>query len=382
MRKQLARYLRIGLAVECMRGDRTGHPVHFQHRPVERAPGSAVRRQQRAVYIEQNQSLHLVIVMVKRLLLAVPLAVAGAAWFYWIVLPWPITLRFRDPDSSAVIRQRVADARSEGEELEIRMEWVPLDRVSRRLQRAVIAAEDGRFRDHNGVDWQALREEFRYSGDDDFSWLDFGDLGALRESLGYYLANRDKVRGRSTITQQLAKNLYFSIDRSPLRKFEEYIVARRLELFLSKDRILELYLNVAEWGPGIFGAEAAAQHYYSRSAADLSADQAAALAATLPHPLTSNPSQRPGRMQWRKALILRQLGGSGPVQTVPLDPGTDERDRGTAPIGEPVRRDTAPAAPDPADTVAPVDTVVPRDTLAPVDTVVRRDTVSGVREQG
>jgi hypothetical protein len=86
-------------------------------------------------------------------------------------------------------------------------------------------------------------------------------------------------------------------------------------------------------------------------------------------------------MQWRKALILRQLGGSGPVQTVPLDPDTDERDRGTTPIGEPMQRDTAPAAADPADTVTPVDTVVPRDTLAPADTVVRRDTVPGGIEE-
>ena len=119
-------------------------------------------------------------------------------------------------------------------------------------ERAVVVAEDGRFRDHNGIDWNALREEFRYSGDDDFSWLDPDDLGALRTSLSYYLDNRDKVRGRSTITQQLAKNLYFSTDRSPVRKFEEYIVARRLEWFLSKDRILELYLNSAEFGPENF----------------------------------------------------------------------------------------------------------------------------------
>jgi monofunctional biosynthetic peptidoglycan transglycosylase len=340
---------------------------------VERPPGSAIRCEQCTVYVEQNESLHRVIFMVKRLILAIPLALVGAAWFYWIVLPWPLTLRFRDPDSSAVIRHRIAEAHSRGEELEIRREWVPLDRISRRLQRAVIVAEDGNFRDHNGVDWSAMREEFRYTGDEDFSWLDGGDLGALRDSLAYYLSNRDKVRGRSTITQQLAKNLYFSIDRSPIRKFEEYIVARRLELFLSKDRILELYLNIAEWGPGVFGAEAAAQHYFSRAAADLTADQAAALAATLPHPLTSNPRQRPGRMQWRKGLILRQLGGTGPVQTVPLDPGTDERDEPAAPIGEPVGRDSTPASdppPAPADTVTPADTVR-RDTVAPVDTVVR-----------
>ena len=296
--------------------------------------------------------------MLKRLLVAIPLAIVGAAWFYWIVLPWPVLLRFRDPDSTALIRQRVAEARSRGDDLEIRREWVPLDRVSRRLQRAVIVAEDGRFRDHNGVDWNALREEFRYSGDDDFSWLDTGDLRALGRSLSYYINNRDKVRGRSTITQQLAKNLYFSTTRSPLRKFEEYIVARRLETFLSKDRILEVYLNIVELGPGIFGVEAAAQEYFGRSAADLSADQAAALAATLPHPLTSNPDHRPGRMRWRKEQILGRMGASGAVPTVPLDPADDDRMGDPEPAGakpEPGPGQTEPASDAPLG--APVDTV-------------------------
>ncbi|HSJ30938.1 MAG TPA: transglycosylase domain-containing protein [Longimicrobiales bacterium] len=314
--------------------------------------------------------------MFKRLIIAIPLALVGAAWFWWLVLPWPVLLRVRDPDTSAVMRQRVAEARSRGDDLEIRMEWVPLDRISRRLQRAVVVAEDGRFRDHNGIDWNALREEFRYSGDDDFSWLDPNDLGALRRSLSYYLDNRDKVRGRSTITQQLAKNLYFSTDRSPVRKFEEYIVARRLEWFLSKDRILELYLNVVELGPGVFGAEAAARHYFGRSAADLTADQAAALAATLPHPLTSNPDRNPGRMRSRKARILSYMGGSGPVQTVPLDPAEDEREGPVAPIGEPVGDPDEPPTPDPApDTVQARDSTVVRDTIQARDTIPVRDTI-------
>lgn len=277
--------------------------------------------------------------MVKRLLVAIPLAVVGATWFYWLAIPWPVMLRVRDPGTTAVMRQRVDEARSRGEDLDIRREWVPLDEISRRLQRAVIVAEDGRFRDHDGIDWNALREEFSYDGDDDFSWTDTDDLRALRESFTYYIRNRDKVRGRSTITQQVAKNLYFSTGRSPLRKLEEMVVARRLERFLSKDRILEIYLNIVELGPGLFGAEAAAQHYFSRSAADLTADQAAQLAATLPHPLTSNPNHRPGRMRWRKGMILARMGGSGPVQTVPLDAADDERDAPPAepaPIGDPV----------------------------------------------
>jgi monofunctional glycosyltransferase len=287
--------------------------------------------------------------MLKRLLLAVPLALVGAAWFYWITIPWPVTLRWRDPQSTAVMRQRVSEARTRGTELELRHEWVPLDKISRRLRRAVIVAEDGNFHQHGGIDWAALREEFRYRGDADFSFFDAADRSALMASLRYYRDNRDKVRGRSTITQQLAKNLYYSTDRSLLRKAEEFIVARRIERFLDKDRILEIYLNVVELGPGIFGVEAASRHYFNRSAADLSADQAAALAATLPHPLTSNPKHRPGRMKWRKRLILARMGGAGPVQTVPLEPADAARDtvdataRDTVPIGVPVPVDTTEA---------------------------------------
>jgi monofunctional glycosyltransferase len=314
--------------------------------------------------------------MWKRLIAAVPLALIGAAWFYYLAMPWPILLRVSDPGTTAVMRQRMAEARTRGEDLEVTRQWMPLNRISPRLQRAVIVAEDGRFRDHDGIDWLALREEFRYQGDADFSWFDGDDRRALLASVRYYRDNRDKVRGRSTITQQLAKNLYYSTDRSLIRKLEEFIVARRIERFLSKDRILEVYLNVVEWGPGIFGAEAAAQHYFSRSAADLTLEQAAALAATLPHPLTSNPKLRPGRMEWRRNLILGSMGGAGPVQTVPLGPDAPLTEPSTddplgAPIGAPV--DTAAPPPDtarpPPDTARPPDPArPPPDTAHPLDT--------------
>jgi monofunctional glycosyltransferase len=301
--------------------------------------------------------------MWKRLLLALPLAVIGAAWFYWITIPWPLRLRTHDPETTAVMRQRIAEARARGDELELRRQWVPLARISPRLQRAVIAAEDGRFRQHNGIDWGALREEFRYQGDADFSIFDPADVRALVASLNYYRANRDRIRGRSTITQQLAKNLYYSTDRSLIRKLEEFVVARRLERFLTKDRILELYLNVVELGPGIFGVEAAAQHYFGRTAADLTADQAAALAATLPHPLSSNPRTNPGRMEWRKRLILARMGGTGPVETVPLQTETQSvpMDTPGAPLGRPV--EATPATAPPPDTAAPPPDTIPPDTL-------------------
>ena len=258
--------------------------------------------------------------MLKRLLIAVPLGVLGAAWFFYLSLPWPILIRFRNPGQTAFIELRREQALGRGDSLRLRQTWKPLDQVSRNLRRAVIVAEDGNFYEHSGIDWEALQEEVRYKGDADFSFFSPTDIKALIGALNYYREHRDQIRGRSTLTQQLAKNLYFGEERSLSRKVGEFVVARRLEWFLSKDRILEVYLNVVEWGPGIFGAEAAARHYFNVSASRLSADQAAALAATLPHPLTSNPKQRPGRMSWRKGLILARMGGQGPVKTVPLEP--------------------------------------------------------------
>jgi monofunctional biosynthetic peptidoglycan transglycosylase len=299
--------------------------------------------------------------MLKRLLFAVPLAALGAGLFYWLSLPWPVLLRWREPASTAFMDRRLAEARAEGETLDLRYEWVPLDDISRNLRRAVIVAEDGNFESHNGIDWSAVAEELNYAGDADFSVFDVGDLKAVGGALAYYVRNRDEIRGRSTITQQLAKNLYFSSDRSLFRKFDEFVVARRLERFLSKDRILELYLNVAEWGPGVFGAEAAAQHYFDTSAADLGRGQAAALAATLPHPLTSNPNHRPGRMAWRRDLILARMGGTGRVRTVPLAPEPAQPEPPRVDVDSVLRnvRDTTRR-----DTV-PVDTIVP-----PPDTVI------------
>jgi monofunctional glycosyltransferase len=302
-------------------------------------------------------------VVLKRLALALPLAAIGALWFYYLSLPWPVRLRGHDPDRTAFMEHRSAEARRAGAALDIRHDWVPLERISRHLRRAVIVAEDGRFYEHRGVDWNALREEFRYEGDADFSILDPADLRALYASFQYYRTNRERIRGRSTITQQVAKNLYLSGERSPLRKLEELIVARRLERFLEKDRILEIYLNVAEWGPGIFGAEAAARHYFDRSAADLTPQQAAALAATLPHPLSSNPRRNPGRMAWRQRLILQRMGAAGPVETVPLG---DDAPRAPEPLGVPVRPEpTEPPAAPPAE---PAPALPPRPLPQPPDT--------------
>jgi len=259
----------------------------------------------------------------KRTLAIRVVALAGAAaavlglvvWL--VVIPYPVGLEEGKPDRTAVMKQRLTEARRAGETLQIREEWLPRDRISRDLQRAVVVAEDYRFREHEGIDWVSLAEEVEWSGDADFSWLSPSDLGALLKAARYVWSNRDGLRGRSTLTQQLAKNLYFGTERSLLRKAMEAVVAKRLERKLSKDRILELYLNIAEWGPGIFGAEAAARAYFGRSASDLTLEQAAALAATLPHPLTSNPNHRPGRMSWRKELILDRID---PTRALPPMP--------------------------------------------------------------
>ena len=156
----------------------------------------------------------------------------------------------------------------------------------------VIIAEDSRFKTHHGIDFVELREAWTAGGH----------------------------RGASTITQQLAKNLYLSPSRSILRKMKEAVTAVRLELALPKERVMELYLSTAEWGPGVWGARAASEAYFGVPPNRLGNAQAAALAATLPHPRTSNPAYRPARMLARRDLILaRYYGGKTPVPPIAED---------------------------------------------------------------
>jgi monofunctional biosynthetic peptidoglycan transglycosylase len=160
------------------------------------------------------------------------------------------------------------------------------------LERMVIIAEDSRFKTHHGIDFIEVREAWAAGGH----------------------------RGASTITQQLAKNLYLSPSRSLFRKMKEAVTALRLELALSKDRVMELYLETAEWGPGVWGATAASEAYFGVSPSRLSNGQAASLAATLPHPRTSNPAYRPARMLARRDQILvRYYGGRTPVPRIQED---------------------------------------------------------------
>jgi monofunctional glycosyltransferase len=167
------------------------------------------------------------------------------------------------PQSTAFMSYRMGELHETKPEATIRYQWVPYDKISRNLKRALIAAEDSKFVEHEGFDWEGIQlalEKNRIRG--------------------------KTVAGGSTITQQLAKNLFLSPEKTYLRKGQEAIITLMLEQFLDKERILELYLNVIEWGNGVFGAEAAARRYFGVSASQLSAEQAARLAAMAPNPRT------------------------------------------------------------------------------------------------
>ena len=303
-----------------------------------------------------------------KLLVLAPAALVVLLLVWWLSQPWPVRMIWNDPESTAFMRYRAREARRAGETLELKHEWVSLDEIANPMKRAVILAEDGNFYEHDGVDWSALGEELEYDGKPPFSIFDPADLKAVARALLYYGKNRDEVKGRSTITQQLAKNLYFTPERSLSRKFAEMVVAQRIEWFLSKDRILELYLNSVELGPGLFGVGAAAQEYFDRSAGRLTAYQAASLAGTLPHPLTSNPKLRPSRMAWRRELILNRMmrTGSTDVTPIPVAPDPSAIAPPPMPVIEPIvpSDPTATPPPDPSAT-PPAVPVTPPDPAAP-----------------
>jgi len=179
------------------------------------------------------------------------------------------------------------------------LRWTPLDAIAPVVPRMVIVGEDWRFRTHHGIDFTEIGDALGV-GSGRVTWATL--RGAWRQ--------RDRLRGASTITQQLAKNLYLSPSRNPLRKLKEAVTAVRLDLALSKDRILELYLNVVEWGPEVWGVAAASEAYFGARSSQLTDQQAAALAATLPFPLSSNPVLRPARMLARRELILARYHGA------------------------------------------------------------------------
>ena len=291
---------------------------------------------------------------------------AVALFALWLGFVWPPPSWWRDhwPSKTAFMRMRERQLEAARDTTPRRYLPVQVDSISDWLERAATAGEDDAFFEHNGIDYHALREALGYRRPE-FSWSDARDRAELRRALGRARDRRDKLRGASTITQQLAKNLYLSPSRNPLRKLKEAVIAYRLEWALSKPRILALYLNVAEFGPNLWGAEAASRRYFGHGAARLSIDQAALLVATLPHPLSSNPSYRPGRTRWRQQLILRRLRGE-PVE-VPREASED-------PSAAATPADAANTATQP-DSTSRRDTLVPRNDSAavpPKDTTATR----------
>lgn len=242
---------------------------------------------------------------------------SGAA-IAWLGFVWPPPSWWRThwPAETAFMAMRARQLTAARDTSARRYRPIPPDSISEWLRRAATAGEDDAFFAHHGIDFRALRAALGYRRDA-FDWRNTRDRSELARALGRAWQRRDRLRGASTITQQLAKNLYLSPSRNPLRKVKEAVVAYRLEWALDKPRILALYLNVAEFGPNLWGVEAASQRYFRRSAARLSMDQAALLIATLPHPLSSNPTYRPGRSRWRQQLIARRLRGE-PVE-IPTD---------------------------------------------------------------
>jgi monofunctional glycosyltransferase len=212
-------------------------------------------------------------------------------------------LKTETPLSTSLIEARANEARSQGLQPKREQVWVPLDRISPNLQRAVLAGEDTNFVTHHGFDYGAIQKVW-----------DQGMREAAKEAKKEgenddWLPNLpDFKRGASTITQQLAKNLYLSSQKSFFRKGEEAILTIFLERELSKRRILELYLNVIEWGDGIYGAEAAAEHYFHKPASALSANEAAFLSAMIPNPRSVfNARINPRRVARRQRIILRGM---------------------------------------------------------------------------
>jgi monofunctional glycosyltransferase len=191
-----------------------------------------------------------------------------------------------------------------------RQEWQPYERISEHLKRAVIAAEDGSFTSHEGVDWEALEKAWERNAQAEERASRQRPRASGRAQFAPQPARAPKIVGGSTITQQLAKNLLLSGERTLLRKGQEFVLAFALERMLTKERILEIYLNSVEWGEGVFGAEAAARHYYRKSAAQLGAWEAARLAVMLPRPKYFEKLPNSGYLASRASTIVARMRGA------------------------------------------------------------------------
>jgi len=226
--------------------------------------------------------------MLKKLLLwliVAPLVLVLALQLYFFAQIWWWVEH--NPTSTSFMRQQLAVLREKDPAARLQFQWVDYERISGNLKRAIIASEDANFSGHEGIDWEALQKAYEKNS----------RKGRV-------------VAGGSTITQQLAKNLFLSGERSYLRKSQEVVIAYMIEYWMDKERIFEIYLNVVEWGTGVFGAEAAARHYYGISAASLSASQAARLAVMLPNPRFYDQHRQSAYLARRTSLILRRMGSA------------------------------------------------------------------------
>lgn len=208
-----------------------------------------------------------------------------------------------NPSSTSLIDTRIREAQVKGQQPKRMQVWVPLDKISPNLQRAVLAGEDTNFLTHHGFDYDAIQKAFEQAQREAAR-----EAKAEGENDDWLPSLPEFKRGGSTISQQLAKNLYLSSQRSFLRKAQEAALTIMLERTLTKRRILEIYLNVIEWGDGIYGAEAASQYYFHKSASSLTVTEAAFLSAMIPNPRTVfNPQTNPRRVARRQRIILRSM---------------------------------------------------------------------------
>ena len=229
--------------------------------------------------------------------------VVGTIAYEGIMFVRVLWLRNHNPSSTSLIDTRVREARARGQQPKREQVWVPLERISPNLQRAVLAGEDTNFVYHRGFDYEAIQKAWEQAQRETAR-----EAKAEGENDDWLPSLPEFRRGASTVSQQLAKNLYLSTQRSFFRKGQEAALTIMLERTLTKRRILEIYLNVIEWGDGIYGAEAASQRYFRKSASALSVNEAAFLSAMIPNPRTVfNPQINPRRVARRQRIIMRGM---------------------------------------------------------------------------
>lgn len=216
------------------------------------------------------------------------LGLLGVVLLYQLwLLGWVLWWGQIDPGTTRFMEIRLAELRQKDPQAQLRKQWVPYAKISPHLKRAIIASEDAKFVDHEGFDWEGIQK-------------------AIEKN-----QKRGKVvAGGSTISQQLAKNLFLSPAKTPWRKAEEAVITLMLETLWGKQRIFEVYLNVIEWGNGVFGAEAAARHYYGISAAQLGPEQSARLAGMVPNPRFYDRNRNAPGLARKSAIILGRMGGA------------------------------------------------------------------------